>query len=654
MVPEEDFEDNLPMNWEQPQDLDVLMNKTHEFCQGYQTQGANDGHKEAPQPRFPIVEDISNEDEVIREPFPGLAGTSFGKKDAGNMDRFLRLKITQDHTAPSCGNVASLLKKIDELPSSTAWKCHTVTLHVEVIQELIGNPTLCEHLTYVPERLFSGEFKDDEITNEMWAAQWWWETQEKLPDRVTIVPVIVASDKTQLSQFSDYPEQCLVACNKENPCPICTISLKERGESVAAPAQGPEQPLRPVNVSISGKKSKCYQLPHTNIFQCFTPDLLHQLHKGVFKDHLVKWCVQAAGTYEATEVDRHFKAMPNFPGIHHFKKGISTISQWTGHEHKEMERVFTSLIYGAVPNQVSAVAHAVVEFIYYASFQSHSTDTLCHLQDALDTFHANKEIVVELGVQEHFRIPKIHIMEHYVDFIHYKGSADGYNTEASELLHIDFAKQGYRASNKKEYIEQMVQFLTRCEKMHWFKSFLHWTDAIEDDISEQETSPEEEVASEVVLENSHQDANVEAVIPDVNRQWSITKKAPKSNVSLQKLRDEHGTTDIVEAATTYLKKQVRPDLEVDPYNKDLVSIYNRISTNLPTLHHLSNTQFERDVVRATPIQQKTPHKKAEPARFNTVLVHYDPPAEDVGLEGYRAARVHAIFKLLPWFCCEEH
>ncbi|KAF8877773.1 hypothetical protein BD779DRAFT_1677121 [Infundibulicybe gibba] len=112
---------------------------------------------------------------------------------------------------------------VDALPTGPNWECEIVTVPgdqcgedgeivgeemelwyrdpVECIKELLSNPAFKDSISYVPERIYTSSDGDDQIYDEMWTGDWWWDTQTKLPDGTAIAPLILASDKTQLSQF---------------------------------------------------------------------------------------------------------------------------------------------------------------------------------------------------------------------------------------------------------------------------------------------------------------------------------------------------------------------------------------------------------------------------------------------------------------------
>ncbi|OBZ70074.1 hypothetical protein A0H81_09585 [Grifola frondosa] len=76
------------------------------------------------------------------------------------------------------------------------------------------------------------------------------------------------------------------------------------------------------------------------------PNLLHQLHKGFFKDHTILWAI-ADIAEDAIEVNYHFKAMLIHSTLQHFKKDISLVSQWIETEYKNMEKVFLGILTNA-------------------------------------------------------------------------------------------------------------------------------------------------------------------------------------------------------------------------------------------------------------------------------------------------------------------
>ena len=284
---------------------------------------------------------------------------------------------------------------------------------------------------------------------------------------------------------ADFPEQCLVACNKESRCPCCLVESQDCGEREECARRNMVDTLKTLRRRQRNKQSKKFDkeglrkvfelfwkdLPFTDIFACITPNILHQLHKGIFHDHLVQWCLGIVGK---KEMDACFQAVSQYPGLRHFKKGISSVSQWTGMEHREMERVFIGLLSGAAEDSILLMARSLLDFIYYAQFQQQMDKTLAVMQESLNLFHSHKAIFTELRIRDHFNVPKIHSLLHYISSIRALSSADGYNTEYPECLHIDYAKDAYHASNKQDYIEQMALWLQRQEAIHHKTAYHAW------------------------------------------------------------------------------------------------------------------------------------------------------------------------------------
>ncbi|KZP26028.1 hypothetical protein FIBSPDRAFT_909360 [Athelia psychrophila] len=563
-------------------------------------------------------------------------------------DRYLGLKITTNRTKTSYKSNYLLNKKVDALPAGPGWTCETVKMQGDRT-ELDG--------THMVEELEL--WRRDPVECSL------------LPEGATIAPVNLASDKTHLTNFGgdksawpvylnigniskefccqpsshatwlvgylpiskfsafDKPSQkllleplieagkcgvdmicadrkicrvfpilaCLIACCMENRCPKCVVPPNERGDYTTHRDRDPSSTKHILSRHQNGEDPHLFEdeglrhvyypfwadLPHTNIFQCFSPDILHQLHKGVFKDHLLN-------------------------GLRHFKDGISSVSQWTGKELKEMQRVFLSVISGIVNDQVFAAAKGLLDFIYLAQYQSHTKRTLSQLEDTLERFHFNKVAFIDAGIHEQFNILKIHSLMHYLDAIRLHGSADGFNTEAPERLHIDYTKKAYAGSSRVDYITQMTA-------VGRHSAFLAWVEKTEID-------PEAD---------------------DIEKALTMTGEAGTIFQAFQT------------PFQTFLSTH-HPCATLAAGRYDCFDLYNSIIILLPIASHISHLKRLNKIQAAPEIPSKSPRKKPKSAIADTVLVVEDAAALKAsgGLNGLQVVQVRVIFTLPAQYGTSSH
>ena len=427
--------------------------------------------------------------------------------------------------------------------------------------------------------------------------------------------------------IGDYPEQVLVTCTKSGECPKCDISVDDIG-GLDKPYQLRNHQvihaaLRLVDADPQTFREACKiarikpifhpfweSLPYVNIFQSITPDILHQLHQGILK-HLISWLVKA---YGARELDARCQRLIPSYHVHVFSSGITSLSRVTGKEHDFISRILLGTIIGArlandfEPSRMIRAVRAFLDFLYLARLPLQSSKTLRLLDQALQSFHDNKSIFVDMGIREHFKIPKIHACRHYTSSIKLFGSVDNYNTQQTERLHIDLAKEGYRASNTKDELPQMAAWMDQCEKVNQHAQYIQWR--VHGD-NQHVTLPQQTVPKR-----------------EPNRCIKMTRRPTIQSVTIENLETDYGASSFREAFAQFIIqwhipgiRQAHLNHEVQGFHLPFISVstYHRIKFQDAD----ANPPLIVDAIHVQPQCYITRHygqPKTVPGRFDVVLV----------------------------------
>ncbi|KAG1753664.1 uncharacterized protein EDB91DRAFT_1234097 [Suillus paluster] len=223
--------------------------------------------------------------------------------------------------------------------------------------------------------------------------------------------------------IADYEEQVLLACIVRGWCPRCMSNRKNLDEkSLCRCRDHTEALIEEVATSLAlwdeygivgDLVPFTNDFPRADIHELIAPDLLHQLIKGTFKDHLVEWVgkylVHVHGKKEAEkiqdDIDRRIAAVSSFAGLRRFPEGRG-FKQWTGDDSKALMKVYLPAIEGHVPTDVVRTFRAFLEFCYLVRRSIITESTLYQIQDALDRFHHYRAIFESTGVTKHIKAVK--------------------------------------------------------------------------------------------------------------------------------------------------------------------------------------------------------------------------------------------------------
>ncbi|KAG8940175.1 hypothetical protein FRC04_005600 [Tulasnella sp. 424] len=139
------------------------------------------------------------------------------RQSLSSIDQLLETKFASTHPERlsfTSGEGLRRLLESDAMPAPPKWKSAKIVLSEipdqpqmlyyrdinEAIDYLFGNPSYANSMDYIPRRIFDATGQC--VYHEFCTGDGWWEAQSKVPAGTTIIPIILASDKTTLTSHT--------------------------------------------------------------------------------------------------------------------------------------------------------------------------------------------------------------------------------------------------------------------------------------------------------------------------------------------------------------------------------------------------------------------------------------------------------------------
>ncbi|KAJ7683440.1 hypothetical protein B0H17DRAFT_1160912 [Mycena rosella] len=290
--------------------------------------------------------------------------------------------------------------------------------------------------------------------------------------------------------IADYPEQVLLACIVQGWCARCDASNKDLdGEGGRRSHDHTDALFEAFDHKtmwddygvIPDVIPFTYGFPQADIHELLSPDLLHQVIKGTFKDHLVAWVGEyleivhgkAGAARIMADIDRRIAVVPPFTGLRRFPQERG-FKQWTGDDSKALMKVYLPAIEGYVPPQMLRAFSAFMEYRYLVRRNVLNEASLAEVDAALARYHDERTIFEREGVCPNgFSLPRQHSLVHYRYLTQQFGAPNGLRYEAlGQMLTIN-ERLDKLAASRVDFVERgmlravllpLTRFLPLCPR----------------------------------------------------------------------------------------------------------------------------------------------------------------------------------------------